>query len=281
MNEPPIPRGWQARLDLDYALRGNKTRLVNKRQSGPLTVQRSFYPEGDVCHNYLLHPPGGVVGGDSLHIRVNVQAGAHSLLTTPGATKFYRSRAGNTGCQTQHISVADNATVEWLPQHNIFFPGADVSLCTKIDIALGGRYVGWEIHCFGLPSSGETFSHGAVRSKTELMVAGQLRLVEQLDSNADETLNAATGLRGMSVHGTIIAAPCSNTQRDALERILQSQVGSAYPHMVGLTLVDEVLIVRATGEQTEAMQVLFTELWSELREQWLQQSPCLPRIWAT
>ena len=281
MNEVPTPRGWQARLDLDYAYRGNRTRLVNKQQTGPLTLQRSFYPEGDICHNYILHPPGGVVGGDSLHINVNAEPGAHSVLTTPGATKFYRSRAGCIGRQAQSISVAGDAVVEWLPQHNIFFPGADVALCTSIDVAPGGRYVGWEMHCFGLPSSGEAFSHGTVRSKTEVTVDGQLRLVEHLNSNANETINAATGLRGMSVHGSVIAAPCNDTQRDALERILQSQVGDAYPHAVGLTLVDEVLIVRATGDQTEAMQTLFTQLWTELRIQWLEQSPCLPRIWAT
>ena len=281
MNEALTPPGWQARLDLDYAYRGNKTRLINKRQSGPLTLQRSFYPEGSICHNYILHPPGGVVGGDSLHINVKAEPGAHSVLTTPGATKFYRSRAGYIGRQTQSISVAGDAVVEWLPQHNIFFPGADVALSTTIDIAPGGRYIGWEMHCFGLPSNNEVFSHGTVRSKTEVTVDGQLRLVEHLNSNANETLNAATGLRGMSIHGSMIAAPCNDAHRDMLEQILQSQISKAYPHAIGLTLVDEVLIVRATGEQTEAMQVLFTHLWTELRAQWLEQGPCLPRIWAT
>ena len=65
MNEALTPRGWQAQLDLEYTLRGNKTRLLRKQQRGPLTVQRSFYPEGEICHNYILHPPGGVVGGDT------------------------------------------------------------------------------------------------------------------------------------------------------------------------------------------------------------------------
>lgn len=281
MNDAPTPRGWQARLDLEYEYRGNKTRLVNKRQSGPLTLQRSFYPEGDICHNYILHPPGGVVGGDSLAIHASAGKGSHCLLTTPGATKFYRSRSGCIGRQTQRIGVADDAILEWLPQHNIFFPGSNAVLCTSVDIALGGKYVGWEIHCFGLPSNGETFSNGTVSSRTEITIGGDLRLVEQFNTCGEETLLAATGLRGMSVHGSVIAAPCNEAQREALERILQAQPGAAFPHYVGMTLVDEVLIVRATGDQTEAMQVLFTHLWTELRAQWLQQSPCLPRIWAT
>ena len=59
-----VSEGWQARLDLEFALSQQKTVISKRRHSGPLTIQRPFYPEGDVCHLYLLHPPGGVVAGD-------------------------------------------------------------------------------------------------------------------------------------------------------------------------------------------------------------------------
>ena len=281
MNEAVIQRGWQARLDLDYGLRGSKTRLVKKRQSGPLTVQRSFYPEGDTCHNYILHPPGGVVGGDSLQINVTALAKANALLTTPGATKFYRSAAEQVGSQSQHITVSDGAVMEWLPQQNIFFPGANVALDTCIDVSPGGKFVGWEMHCFGRPANNETFSYGAVRSRTQVKVGGELRLLEQLKSDGDEMLIASTGLRGMAMLGSFIAAPCTAAQRDALEQILQASTGVDYPYPIGLTLVDEVLIVRALGQQTEPMLEVFTRLWIALRQQWLERSPCIPRIWAT
>ena len=103
---------WQAELKLDYQLKGDKTCLAKKSQKGPLTVQRPFYPEGGICHNYILHPPGGVVGGDELQIQLKANRGAHSLITTPGATKFYRSKADLESQQTQTISVDSNAIVE-------------------------------------------------------------------------------------------------------------------------------------------------------------------------
>lgn len=61
-----MEKGWKAQLELEFAKQGEKTLLVKRRQFGPLTVQRPFYPEGDVCHVYLLYPPGGIVGGGSL-----------------------------------------------------------------------------------------------------------------------------------------------------------------------------------------------------------------------
>ena len=280
MNEAVTPPGWQAQLDIEYGLRGNKTCLIHKQQRGPLTLQRSFYPEGDTCHNYILHPPDDVVGGDSLQINAHAGTGAHALLTTPGATKFYRAREGLVASQSQRITVGVDAVMEWLPQQNIFFPGANAALNSCIDIAPGGKFVGWEMHCFGRPANKESFSCGSVHSQVQLRIAGELRLVEQLNTLADGTLASPTGLRGLPMQGSFIAAPCSEAQRQCLEQKLQENTG-LYPHPIGLTLVDEVLIVRALGEQTEPMLEIFTLLWAELRQQWLGKAPCVPRIWAT
>ena len=287
MEEVAAPQGWQARLDLKYGLRGSKTRLIDKRQHGPLTLQRSFYPEGNTCHNYILHPPGGVVGDDSLQINVSAGLGTHCLLTTPGATKFYRSQPQCSASQLQTIDVADGAIMEWLPQQNIFFNGANAALTTRIDINPGGRFIGWEMHCFGRPANNETVTQVAVRSQTRVNIAGELRLIEQFYTRGSEALLAATGLRGASMQGCFIAAPCTEVQRQLVEQVLWPQpdakptTGGHYPDPVGVTLVDEVLVVRALGEQTEPMLELFTQLWMALRRGWLQKAPCSPRIWAT
>lgn len=270
--------GWQARLDLYFGVRAIRTRLLQKRQYGPLTLQRPFYPEGETCHSYILHPPGGVVGGDSLHISIDAQSDAHCVLTTPGATKFYHSSAHLLSHVTQRFSVAAGAVLEWLPQQNIFFPGAHAALSTVVDIELGGRYLGWEINCLGRPANAEPFLNGSVRSNTRLTMGGELRLAEQFQVSGTQALCAATGLRGLPLQGCLIAAPCQVAHRDSLEQILQS---IHYPHPIGLTLVDEVLIVRALGEQTEPLQRIFTLLWQALRPLWLQKAACLPRIWST
>jgi urease accessory protein len=270
--------GWQALLELHFGVRAGRTRLIEKRQRGPLTLQRPFYPEGDTCHAYILHPPGGVVGGDSLHVSVDAQRDAHCLLTTPGATKLYRSPGHLPSRVNQQIVVAHDAVVEWLPQQNIFFPGAHAALSTTVDIAPGGRYIGWEINSLGRPANAEQFLSGTVRSMMRVTIGSELRLVEQFQISGVQALGAATGLRGLPMQGCFIAAPCKHSQHDALERILQA---TQYPHPIGLTLVDELLIVRALGEQAEPLQRIFTQLWQALRRDWLDKAPCLPRIWST
>src|SRR3954471_15398906 len=88
---PTSRAGWEASLDLEFATQGTRTFLARRASVGPLVVQRPFYPEGDVCHVYVVHPPGGVVGGDRLDLNIRARSGAHALITTPAATKFYRS----------------------------------------------------------------------------------------------------------------------------------------------------------------------------------------------
>ena len=58
---------WKAKLELGFKGREDKTYVSHRKHLGPLVIQKPFYPEGEVCHVYLIHPPGGIVGGDELN----------------------------------------------------------------------------------------------------------------------------------------------------------------------------------------------------------------------
>src|SRR3982075_4786468 len=88
----PILASWKAELRLEFERREGRTVLAKRRHEGPLVVQKPLYPEGDaVGHAIVVHPPAGIAGGDELEFSARADEGAHALLTTPGAGKWYRS----------------------------------------------------------------------------------------------------------------------------------------------------------------------------------------------
>jgi urease accessory protein len=268
--------GWLASLQLGFERRGARTVLADKRQRGPLTVQRPFYPEGDVCHLYLLHPPGGVVGGDRIEIELNVAAGARTLVTTPGAAKFYRS-AGPVAVQHQRLRVAGSGLLEWFPQENILFPGAKLSARTEIDLEADAGFIGWEIHSLGRPVIGERFETGAADLGLVLRRSGRPLLTERLRVLGDLDLDGASGLRGFPVSGTFAATGADSRALDAAREVLAQESGLT----AGVTLVGDLLVARCLGTAVEPVHRIFVAQWSVLRPLSAGRAACPPRIWAT
>ncbi len=266
-------QGWRARLELVFEPRPAKTVLARRIQRGPLAVQRPFYPEGPVCHVYILHPPGGVVGGDQLQIVTQVMPGAHAVLTSPGAMKFYRSQ-GQTALQQQQLQVGDNAILEWLPQETIYFPGAKATMRTRIDLADTARFIGWEIHCLGLPANQEIFSAGELQIELEIFRAGKPLILEKMSIQA-ETLSRPTGLRGQAVMATLVATPADTQLLENVRTVLADN------EPFSATLFESCLVVRYLGDSTAECRNLFTEVWKSLRPGMIDRPACPPRIWST
>ena len=272
--------GWLAELHLRCEERagpgGPRTVLAGKHQLGPLTLQRAFHPEGAPCHLYPLHPPGGVVGGDVLDIRVDVAAGAHALLTTPGAAKFYRS-VGELARQDQRLSVAPGGVLEWFPQPAILFPGARVRSRTEIALCGDARCIGWEVLSLGRPVIGERFTEGALDAELGVVRDGRPLLLDRLRVGAATDLDRPTGLARHPVSGTFLASGADGIDLDRAREVL-----AAAPALVcGVTLLDDLLIARALADTTEPLLRVFSRLWMALRPRLLGREAVAPRIWAT
>jgi urease accessory protein len=271
---------WRASLRLRFATdaRGGPTRLVERRHQGPLVVQRTFHPEGqcasDPCHAYLVHPPGGVVGGDELRVDVEVSPGAHALITTPAATKFYRCD-GRVSTQTQELR-ATHATLEWLPQENIFYRGADTRAATRVNVDADSRFLGWEVNCLGLPARGEPFDAGDLRLDLELWRGDVPLFIDRLRlAGESPARQAAWGMAGQEAIGTLLATPSTPREVEAVRDLV-----AALP-LASVTLVDGVLVLRALAPQAEALRRLFIAAWRVLRPGIIGREAVPPRIWNT
>lgn len=270
--------GWQACLFLSYVRDGNRTLLAERRHSGPLVVQKSLYPEGDtVCQNVVIHPPGGIVGGDTLAVDVDAGPGTHAQLTTPGAAKCYRS-SGAFARQRIHLRAAAGAILEWLPQETIVFDASKMELELSIELVDDARFLGWDVTCLGRTAAGERFDHGALRQRLALTRDGMPVFAERAVLNGSAPLlTSPVGLHGNPVFGTFLAAAPVVTHA-----MLEScrQVGLIAGEGT-VTRLPGVLIARYRGSSAAAARHYFVELWRKLRPAFALRAAVPPRIWAT
>ncbi len=229
------------------------------------------------CHIYVLHPPGGLVSGDALQIEVECHERAHALLTTPAAGKFYRQRGPRLALVTQELRL-DGGTLEWLPQENIYYPDSAVRLCTRVRLDPTARFVGWELHCLGLPAAAAALGHGTVRTSFELRLGEQPLLLERLVLEG-ESLTARWGLANFPAYGTCLAYPARLVDLDRV-RATASSLNCA-ELILACTIVDGVLCCRGRALRVDHLKHAFIELWRVLRPAVLGREAVAPRIWAT
>ena len=268
--------GWIAELELRFSKSKSKTFLSTRKHIGPLTIQRPFYPEGDLCHLYLLHPPGGIVGGDQLSIEVNTDSNSSSLLTTPGATKVYRTSDHKHSTINQNFIVAEDSSFEWLPMETIVFPGANSQFSSKLLLSGNARVAAWEVYCLGRPAINESFDFGSLNFSLELWRDGMPILLDKLMIDKTE-LESVVGLRGFPVFGTFII---SKTNKKVLEtvRTMMIETDSC---VTGVTQIEDIIIVRSLAKKTYLVQDLFKKIWQTVRPLVFNREATIPRIWAT
>ena len=272
-------RHWNARLEVGVAMRGGSSIAVHRRHVGPLRLQKPLYPEGPgVAHLLVVHPPAGIAGGDRLEIDIDVGNEASALVTTPGATKWYRSD-GTRARQHVALTIARGACLEWLPQESIVFDGADVETSTTIACERGAMCIGWDIVVLGRLASGERFERGAVRQDLSFSCDGRVLWRERARFAAgDGLLDSPVGWNGHSVGGVFWAWGATLPDAD-LERCRGATMAR---QDAGVTMLGDGLVVaRALSDSAESVRELFHEIWTIIRLAMTARRATLPRIWAT
>lgn len=268
---------WQAHLSLAFKNFNGKTVIANRDHCGPLVIQKPFYPEGNPCHLYLLHPPGGLVSGDELKLQLQLDRYSHCLMTTPGATKFYRS-SGPAATQRQTFYIANDALLEWMPQETILFNAADAQISTHIELQDNAKYIGWEITCLGRTAGQQPFETGSVTQKITILRGNRPVLVERMSLQGNTApMQAAWGLAGHTTVGTMVITPAD----PALLEAVRAGTTGGEDELFSATLMDNVLLCRYLGPQAQLAKRLFTRVWEIARPFVQNINTCAPRIWNT
>ncbi len=270
---------WLADLQLKFVCHEGRTFLAKKQHSGPLVIQKTLYPEGGgICHGIIIHPPGGVAGGDQLSLTAELGWQAHVLLTTPGAGKWYKAN-GQSACQKLSFNLEKAAILEWLPQETIIFDAAQAGFVTQVELASGACYAGWEILCLGRQASGEKFTDGRLRQRMRIMREGRQIWGEFADLyGGDALLDSPVGLNGCTVTATFVIAAGATPPEvlEACRHVVPTDSG----HW-GVTALPEVFSARYVGNSAQVAREYFEALWAILRPWYAAREARRPRIWNT
>ena len=277
---------WHAQLQLDYdcdtTTPSPRTR-ARFLHDGPLRILQSLYPEGDsICHNVLVHPPGGLVGGDTLSIQVQAGAGAHGLVTTPGATRFYRSD-GEWAVQDTQIHLTDGARLEWLPLEALCYSGCQAENRLQARLDAGSELLGWDVTAFGLPHAQQPFVHGKLRQ--HLALDGVWLERGTVDAHDTRLLDSPLGLAGHRCMASIFflsGSPLPKAQREQALELARACI-DAHPLQMsaGATSPDaQVIVVRVLAPVVEPAMQLLRQVRGAWRQHFWQLAPTLPRIWS-
>ncbi|HEY0200133.1 MAG TPA: urease accessory protein UreD [Burkholderiaceae bacterium] len=273
---------WHARLALDYLHQSPRT-TARFRHEGPLRILQSLYPEGDaICHNVLVHPPGGLVGGDRLDIRITAAPCAHGLITTPGATRFYRTE-GERAVQDTHIALQANARLEWLPLEALYFDGCEAENRLRFTLEPGAQLIGWDVAALGLPHAGKPFLRGSLRQHLEMPGVWLER--GRIAANDRLLLNSPLGLAGRRCMATLFLATGTPLTRAAREQALDTARAVIDTHALrdcaGATSPDaRIVVVRALSAMVEPAMQLLKDVRAVWRTTQWGLAGTVPRIWA-
>ena len=273
---------WHASLQLDYTLEGTRT-VARHGHNGPLRILQSLYPEGDaVCHNVLVHPPGGLVGGDTLDISATVGPGAHGLVTTPGATRFYRS-TGERALQRTHLTLAEGARLEWLPLEALCYNACNAENHLTLNLAPGAECMGWDVTALGLPHAGQPFDTGRFVQHIEAPGLWLERgVIDAADHRLLESPLGLAGQRCMASLFFVTGRPLDRARRDtALDAARAVMDAHALKATAGATSPNgQVLVVRALAPQVEPAMQLLQQVRAAWRAALWQLCAEPPRIWS-
>lgn len=266
---------WRAYLELEFKRSSQGiTTLALNRHEGPLMVQKPFYPE-KACHIYMLHPPGGIASCDELNVKVNALKGTKVLITTPGATKYYKTDSRRSSVR-QDIYVDEDASVEFLPAQNIFYKGTRTKVCTSIYLTGNASFSFRDISKFGIKEEDFPFDNSSYLNVIRIIKDGKLVFKESTLIDGNDDYSGIASMNSNPYVGTFICSKVSESTMEGIEKILESENFTA-----SAGIINNFTVIRFLGAKNEPIENAIVQIWALTRKENVSLSPCYPRIWST
>lgn len=217
MSTDTAARALQGALRVHFALREDKTRLVEASRTPPLQVQRLLPvdPAAPRLAGALLqNGTAGLFAGDRLRIAIEVEAGAAVAIGTPAMTRAFAMPDGGAEVETR-LHVSAGAFLEYLPEPTLLCAGADLCQRLRLEAAPGAWAAAGEVIAFGRIAHGERHAYRRFEQRVEIWSAGQPALVERLLLSPEQHGAGLGALGDAAAYGSL-SLLCPPTRADEL-----------------------------------------------------------------
>lgn len=190
--------GRDGALAVAFERRGGRTVLTERRFTLPLQALEPLSLDGGAACLVLLNPTGGVVGGDRLTAAIRLGPGAHVVVTTPSATRVYRT-SGPPAILETRIRLEAGALLEYVPDHLIPHPGSVLRQSLGVELGPESLAIVLDAFAVGRLARGELWEFAELASRITVTAEGRPLFIDRL--GLDPGGRAPAGLGGMEGFG--------------------------------------------------------------------------------
>ncbi len=194
----------EAEARASFARVGERTEAQRLFETGGLRWR--FPRSSSPCEAAIVNTGGGVAGGDSYRLSLELGENAEVETTTPSAEKIYRSD-GRAACVVTRLAIEPGARLFWLPQETLMFEGARLERRLDVDMASGAVLLIAESLVFGRLAMGESRIEASLKDSWRIRRDGELVFADETRLNhAGAALDRKAVGAGARALATIVAA---------------------------------------------------------------------------
>lgn len=177
--------GRQGHLKLAFERRGKQTVQTYASATSPWHVlPPSELDDSGCAYVWLVNTSGGLVGGDQVTMEATLASGSHVVMTTPSATRVYRTLDATVDQQIR-LSVGSNARLEWLPEVTIPFAGSKLRQALHVDLTEGATALVWDAMASGRVAREERWAFTSFENEIRITTASGTSVLERFRIEPD------------------------------------------------------------------------------------------------
>jgi urease accessory protein len=269
-------------LSVEYVRQGSRTVFGHTRCQTPWHLLPPVYlDESGSAYTLLVNPSGGLVGGDHLSIDLSIGPGAHALISTPSATRVYRSLSQE-AVQEVAITVAEEGILEWMPEHAIPFAGSRFRQRIDVRLGHGATLILWDAVASGRIAHGERWQFASLDNHIQIALPSQAAVGEHYAlapgarMGGVGTVEAWDYIGSLFIIGDAVSATRWTSLEAALWDVLETQGGRDVLGGVSQPSVPG-LVVKLVARSAPVMTHVLMELWTAVRQVLWQLPPAILR----